>query len=142
MCLSLVSTIQPRRPASVSQISSWVSCGKCSSWVVTSSPACRSAFGIIFRPRDRSMKKIGDSGSKGEFTTNSLFDLRSFAAVIVGQFVYRLTCFVTFGYDIRGDASACDNGTAKRDVRINDNIPGLVECPFTSKRIKSDCQAG
>src|SRR4051812_29662091 len=141
MCLSLVSTTHSRRPTSASQISSWVFCGKCSSWVLTCSPAWRRAFGMIFPPSERSIKKTGGSGSEGELTTNSLFDLRSLAAVIVGQFVYRLAGFVALSHDVRGDSSACENRAAKRNMRINYDVLRFVQCAFASERVKSDCQS-
>lgn len=69
--LSGVITHHPRSPHALSQTSSSSSCLKCSSWILTLKPACRSSRASFFLPKLRS-RKITASSSGFEVADCSL----------------------------------------------------------------------
>jgi hypothetical protein len=67
--------------------------------------------------------------------------LKTIAPIVLGQIVYGLSAFVTFGQNNRWDACAYEGWTSKGDKRIDDDNFGGIFCVRTAEGEDLCCDA-
>src|SRR5215470_2427998 len=106
----------------------------------TSAPAARSVVAMMWRPRDRSMKRGG--GELGRFerelAADCFLDFKKAPTVVLCERLERFARLETL-CNYRGrNARATQHGTAKRYERIDHDCPWLVWIPLPRERIELD----
>src|SRR5579864_8222015 len=93
-------------------------------------------------PRERSRKTIkGSGGFKRKFATNGFFYVQPSSAIISAELFDRFPSLVSFRYDRSCNASADENRTTERNIRVDHDGFRLLRGTLSGKGIKSQRHA-